>query len=464
MRAPAPTNLRRARALAGLVAAAACEPAPRPPEAPTPPAADQLPASGGPIAGPTPRPRTRAAVRSCPASGKPAPVDLDPRIALGEVAGATWLFGYASEGAVLARLDRAGGLAKLKVPLDAQAGAIDGDAIYLYASRQGDDAPTRWLTVDAGDPDAPQLGAVEALQVGATVDYAAGLGVGAERALVITGHIDARELVVLDRRTRSAVTPPHPLGGGFLPVHTFCDRDRCAVIGVADEGGGPARRLVVIRALADGTREQEQLAPGWIGQPHAAELGDSVIVAWPGDGGLFLRALDRWGRPRGPAVKQAQPDVPPGREALLHADGAVALAIGGGDGWSFAPVAPDATVGKFSKISAARRSFLLGAPLDDGLAWIDVGGDVDYSQLGDSGAWIHSWRSAASAGFVPASGAPPVHHDIAAGGGGGRGGFDPYMLVRPGTASALVVPRGDADGFEQTVLAPLRIPCGRSAN
>jgi len=61
-------------------------------------------------------------------------------------------------------------------------------------------------------------------------------------------------------------------------------------------------------------------------------------------------------------------------------------------------------------------------------------------------------------GFLPTEGAP-TQRDLAAGGDGGRGGFQAFVLMRPGAAAALVVPRDDARNFQQPVFAPLRAPC-----
>lgn len=449
--------MRRSVRLSWLLALAACEPGQRPLESPVAtPAAS--PATQG---GPTPRPRTRPDIRSCAASGGPKPVDLDPRINLGEVAGVTWLFGYAAGDAVLARLGRAGELATTKVPLhNAQAGAIDGDAIWLYAPRESDAIPTRWAAVDVRDPDAPVTGPVEPLQVGARLDYAVSLAVGTRRALVVTGVPDEREMVLLDRATRAAVAPPHAPGKGFLPVASFCDDARCAVVAVTDEGGGPERRLVVIRVLADGAREQEPLAPGWIGLPHAADLGDRVVVAWPDHDGASLRALDRWGRTVGPIEHVPKASYAPS-EALLAADGRAALALGGRDGWTVRPIGPDAALGPPRTIPGTPLHFLLGAPLVDGLAWINVGGDVRYEEIGHSGAMTHAWHSSVVAGFLPDGDAPVTRTEISSSGGPGRGGLDPFLLVRPGAASVLVVPRGDAQTFsaDTATLTPLRTPC-----
>ena len=433
-----------------LLALVACEPAARPSTAPSPPA---------PIAEP-PAPHPRPLVRSCPAAAKPVTSRLDPRIVLGDIDGVTWLFGYAGGEAVLAHLAADDTLATIKVPLhNAQAGAIEGPRIWLYAPKESAEIPTRWTSVDVTDPDRPILGDVVPLTLGARLDYADVLAVGTRRALVITGVPDDRQLVLLDTATRTSVRQPHPLGTGFEPVHASCDVDRCAVIAITDEGGGPERRLVVVRALADATLEVERLAPDWIGQPHAARRGDQILVAWPDRDGVRLRALDHHGRILGPIVpvpwdsKRWIRDV-----TLLHADGDVTLAIGERERWSVATVGPLAALGPLRELPGTGRYFLTGAPLADGLAWINVGGDVTYDEMGP-GVMTHSWRSEVVAGFLPTTGDPPPPQTLASDGGGGRGGFEAHVLTRPGAAAALVVPRGDADNFSAPVFAPLRIPC-----
>lgn len=384
---------------------------------------------------------------------------IDPRLVLGESAGVSWLFGYAAGKAVLVHLGRDGGLALTDVPLhNAQVGAVAGARIWLYAPGESPTVPTRWTAIDVGDPDAPITGPVVPVKLGAKFDHAVMLAVDTRRALVIVGPPDDRELVLLDTTTHAAIAPPHALGAGFEPVHAWCADDRCAVVGITDEGGGPARRLVVIRVRADGTREPEQLAPGWIGQPHAGAQGDRVIVTWQDEDGLAYRALDRWGRPLGPAVPVPWArDRPIRGDTLLHADGAVMLAVGEHRRWSVAALGQGSTIAAFRELPGATGFLLVGAPLGDGLAWVNIDGDVSYDEMGP-GVMTHSWRSQAVAGFLPTTGAP-TRIDVASGGDGGRGGFEPLMLVRPGAAAALVVPRGDASHFHTPVLAPLRAPC-----
>lgn len=450
------------RRLLTLLALAACEPGARPPETPTPSA----PPAPTPPAGPTPRARPHTAVRSCPVAApttnknKPAPIQFDPRINLGDIDGVSWLFGYAAGDAVLAHLAPDSTLATIKVPLhNAQAGAIDGSKIWLYAPKESNDVPTRWTAIDVSDPDRPVTGDVVPLTVGARLDYADALAVGPRRALVITGVPDERELVLLDPATRAAVAPPQTLGKGFEPVHAFCADDRCSVVAIADEGGGPTRRLVVVRVLADGAREQELLAPDWIGQPHAAELADEVIVAWPEREGLKIRALDLWGRPRGPATPVPWDSKKYIRHTnLLASHAGVVLAIGERERWSVTTIGPGAVPGPLREIPASPRYFLVGAPLDDGLAWINLGGDVSYEELG-RGVMTHFWQAEAVGGFLPTTGDPTPPLPVGSGSGGGRGGLEPFVLTRPGAAAALLVPRGDADNFSDPSFTPLRTLC-----
>lgn len=443
-----------------LLLALACEPTSRPPTTPAAPTPSAEPAPG-----PTPHTRTRPFTRTCPVDPKiikPTTVQIDPRIDLGEIDGVRWLFGYSAGDAVLAHLAADGTLAFNKVPLhNAQAGAVEGPRIWLYAPKESADIPTRWTSIDVRDPDRPVTGDVVPLTVNAKLDYAATLAVGTRRALVITGVPDERELVLLDTTTRAPVRPPHPLGKGFEPIHSFCDTDRCAVVAISDEGGGPSRRLVVNRVLADGALEHAQLAPDWIGQPHAATLGDQILVAWPDHDGLKVRALDRWGHPVGPTTsvpwdsnKYIQ------HTALLHGPGGVMLGIGERGRWSVALVGRNAAVSPLHQLPGATRYFLFGAPLDDGLAWVNLGGDVSYDEMGP-GVMTHSWHAEAVGGFFVSTSSAPADppRPLTSGAGGGRGGFDPYMLTRPDAAAALIVPRGDADDFSAPMFALLRARC-----
>jgi len=183
-----------------------------------------------------------------------------------------------------------------------------------------------------------------------------------------------------------------------------------------------------------------------------------VIVSWKDDDGLAVRALDRRGHPLGPAIPVPWDSNRRIRgDTLLHADGAVMLAVGELGRWSVAAFGQDATPGPFRELPGATGFLLVGAPQGEGLAWINVDGDVSYDEMGP-GVMTHFWRSRAVAGFLPASGAP-TQVELASGAGGGRGGFEPLMLVRPGAAAALVVPRDDAADFSTSVLVRLRLPC-----
>jgi len=450
--------MRSARAC--LLLALACEPTSRPSTTPAEPTPSAEPAQG-----PTSHTRTRPFTRTCPVDPKtikPTTVQLDPRIDLGDIDGVRWLFGYSAGDAVLAHLAADGALTITKIPLhNAQAGAIEGPRIWLYAPKESAEIPTRWTSVDVSDPDRPVTSAVVPLTVGAKLDYAATLAVGTQRALVITGVPDERELILLDTATRAAVRPPHLLGKGFEPIHSSCDVDRCAVVAISDEGGGPSRRLVVLRVLADGAHEQEPLAPDWIGQPHAAELGGQILVAWPDHDGFKIRALDLWGRPVGKATpvpwdsnKYIQ------HTALLRGPGGVMLGIGERGRWSVALVGKDATLSALHELPGASRYFLFGAPLDDGLAWVNLGGDVSYDEMGP-GVMTHSWHAEAVTGFlsISSSATPAPPHPLTSDGGGGRGGCEPHILTRPNAAAALIVPRGDADDFSDPLFALLRAPC-----
>jgi hypothetical protein len=409
-----------------------------------------------------PAPGARAAIRSCPVGGEPVHVHFEPRLELGEAGGVTWLYGQSGGDAVLAHLAASGSLVFHPVPLlDAQAGAVDGTRLWLYAPGAAAGVPARWAAVDVTDPERPISGDVAALSLGARSDVAAALAVGARRAVVVVGAPEDRELVLLDTATRTAVGPAHALGAGLEPVHAVCDDDHCAVVATTDAKGGPGRRLVVIRVLADGAREQEALAPDWVGRAAAATRDDQVIVAWPDLTGLKLRALDRGGRPIGPAVP-----VPADRSAwnldsaLLHADGSVMLAIHEHGGWSVAPVGPHILPGPRRALPGADRRELRGAPLDDGLAWINLDG-VLAPAVDEEGAGVmlHSRSALAFGGFLPITDEPNLSIDLGNYGCGGAGGFEAHVLTRPGAAGALLVPRGDAVEANETVFALLRTVC-----
>lgn len=405
-------------------------------------------------------PGTRTALRSCPATGKPRTANFDLQFVIGEAGGVTWLYGYSAGENVLAHLDRDGGLALTPAPLQgAEVGAVAGTRIWLYESGDPPTVATRWASVDVRDPDAPVAGPVVPVKTGAKYDHAAMLAVGEQRAVVIVGMPAERELVLLDPTTNAAIGPPHPLGVRFEPVHAGCAEQRCFVVGITDEGGGPERRLVVIRLLADGTREQQRLAPGWIGEPHAALRGEQVIVSWTDDGGLKLRALDLWGRParRAVAVPLAGQQVLRD-DALLHAGGAVMVAVGERGKWSVAAVGLDAKPDELRELPGAGGHRLVGAPLGEGLAWASVGGNVSYDDIG-GGIMTHSWKSQVVGGFLPAGEGAPLKLELVSDIGDGSGGFQAMMLVRPGGAAVLVIPRGDADRQNQPTLTPLRMPC-----
>lgn len=434
---------RAALALALTLLALACEL-----EAPPDTAPDE------PLTAPSRRPP----IRSCPAQRGPSLVALDPRIALGEVGGVTWLFGQSAGDPVLAHLTAEDTLALTRVPLaDVQVGAIAGTRIWLYAPQQSDVVPPRWISIDVADPDRPTSGEVVRLSTGARPGDAAALAVGDRRALLVTGPRDERELVLLDTATRAALGPPHALGESFEPVHATCAADRCAVLATTTEQVSLTPNLVVLRALADGSLEQELLAPVWMGPPHVVDQGDQVIALWPDEHGLSLRVLDRQGNPRGPAVPvPSDSDRWIRRATLLHAGGAVMLAIGDQDRWSVATVGPHATVGPLRPLPGANLEDLRGAPLDDGLAWLSLGLEVRHGDQ-ESSVMTHAWRAEAVAGFLPISGDPAPAQSVASARGDGRGRFDPFVLVRPGAAAALIVPRGDAD--DAPMLIPLRARC-----
>lgn len=408
-----------------------------------------------------PAPLRRTLVRSCPADARPTSVVFDPRRALGEVGGVTWLFGQAGDDPVLAHLSAEDTLALTKIPLPGvQVGAIEGTRIWLYAPHESGEAPARWLSVDVADPDRPIPGEVVPLTTSARMGDAVALAVSDQRVLLVTGAREARELVLLDTATRAAITPPHALPRMFDPVHTTCEADRCAVIAITVEPTSLTPSLVIVRVLADGALEQEPLAPAWMGSSNVVDQGDQLIALWLDDGGLLLRVLDRTGNPRGPAVPVPWDSNRWIRRAtLLDAGGAVMLAIGEQDRWSVATVGPHATVGPLRPLPGANLEDLRGAPIDDGLAWLGLGLEVRHGDE-ESIMMTHSWRAEAVGGFLPTSGEPAPAQPVASASGDGRGHFESHILVRPGAAAALLVPRDD--NHDATVLTPLRSVCPAS--
>lgn len=415
-----------------------------------------------PIDEPIPGPSPRTQVRSCPTAMTPVPTSFDPRLAVGEAGGVTWLFGqFDNHSPVLAHLAADGTLAAAAVPLAAQAGAIAGASVWLYAPRRSDEVPARWVSVDVGDPEHPVVGAVAPLLVdGVTLTDAAAFAVSERRALLVTGERAARQLILLDPATRAAVAPPHALGEGFDPLHAACTADSCVVVAMTDDETHTHQRLVVLRVLPDGSSEREPLAPVWAGRPHAADLGDRVIVSWPDEHDLNLHVLDRQGRSVGPTVPVPwDSDHWNRKTALLRAGGAVMLAIAETDDrWSVAPVGPHGTIGPRRRIPGADLQNLVGVPMDDGLVWLGFGGEVSHNEFGSS-VLTQTWRAEVTGGFLPISGDPAPLRQFVRGDGDGDGRFEPHILVRPGAAAALIVPRGDADHDSDPVLVPLRAAC-----
>lgn len=405
--------------------------------------------------------RARAPVRSCPASEPPRELPaIDPRVDIGVAGGASWLFGYQDYEAALIRLGPAGELQTTRVPLqNAHAAAIAGDRIFLYAMRDGPETPARWMAVDVADPDAPRTGAIVPLGLTAKSTYATVFAVGRRRAVVVYWQTEAQELATLDTATGAVVGTPAPLEKDMQPVKAFCADDRCAVVAIRDEGGGPSRRLVVIRADTDGAIADEQVAPGWIGRVEVVEGPDRVFVQWDEQNGPRVRALDRAGRPLGLA---AGVSIGPSRRvhagAVIVGLGPPVLGIAEKDRWSIAALAPNGRHGRARVLDGAVHYFLIGATLDDGLAWASIAGEVSYDEIGQ-GTFTHSWRTKITAGFAGADGSAS-HADIMREFGEGRGGYGVWVLVRSGRAAVLAVPEGDARQFGgKSRLFPLRVPC-----
>lgn len=402
------------------------------------------------------RPAPRPVVRSCPATATPVAVDLDPRVALGEHGGVTWLYGLSAGQPVLAHLGADDRLALTPVPLPhAETGAIADGRIWLYASSPS----PRWLSVDITDPERPVPGAVDPVTLDASVPHPVKLTVGRSRALALLGAFDQLELVLLDTATRTNVAPAHALAPTFRPHYTSCSGDDCSIVAVDHAPGAePARQIVVLRVAPDGTREQEQLASEWRGEPRVARHGDQILVAWLAAGGVRLRALDRSGHPLAPSVPVPWDSKRPIHDLrLFQADGAVVLAVAEDDRWSVAPVGPHGNPGPLRALTGATLRSLYAAPLGDGLAWINVGDDFDPAEVG-AGVLTSALQAEVLGGFLPTTGdATPPRSLAGACVGGPR--LEPHLLTRPGAAAALIVPRGHSDDFAGPTLALLRATC-----
>lgn len=396
----------------------------------------------------------RADVPSCPATAGPVDLDFGPRLDVGLAGGVTWLYGSAGRTGALAHLGPTGELVLTPTPFAADLVAVEGSRLWLYIGGKIDPVvPARWAAVDVGDPAAPVVGPVLPLQFRVQHDYPEALAVGRRRALLVTGQRAAPELVVLDTATRTAVAPAVVAGKDFEAALATCDDEHCAVIAVHWEGEPSERRLVVVRAGPDGALEREHLAPGWSATPHAVFVEGGVLVAWNSHAGPRLRALDRRGRPVGPAVAP-----PPGptyvREALLVSDGAPLLGLATKERWFVASVGPGAALGPLRELPGAEQYWLFGAPQGDGLAWAGIREHVDYSD------GLHFWQSHVIGGFLPAAGRPAQPPTtLASDGGDGRGGFHVHMLARPGMAAAVVAPHGDAGSAARVRMFALRTPC-----
>lgn len=410
------------------------------------------------------RPAARPVVRSCPTVTRPGPVGFDPRVALGDHDGITWLFGHAGGEPVLAHLGADDRLALTPVPLaDVTAGTIAGGHIWLASATPS----ARWLAVDIRDPERPVAGAIVPVTTGARDDAPFALAVGARRALALLGPRGALDLVLVDTATWTPVAAPQPLDLTFRPLHSFCGADNCSVLGVDHEPElEPPNGIVVLRTLPDGTRERERVGADWIGDPAVARHGEQRLVAWPTRDGVRVRALDGDGHPLAPAVPVPWDSKRELRELrLFHAGGAVVLALAEEDRWSVAPVGPHGNPGPLRALPGATRHSLFAAPLADGLAWINLGEDVLADDPGESLVMIRSWRVDAVGGFLPNEVArgvvdePTPATPLAVVEGGGRGRLEAHVLTRPGAAAALIVPRDDATRVFEPSFALVRASC-----
>lgn len=362
---------------------------------------------------------------------------------VGVVGGVTWLFGHQQGRPRLLHLDREGGLAATEVPLaDAELGAASGAEIWLYAPGRGAELPARWLAVDVAEVDAPAPGPVEALALEGP-SWATAFAVGSERALLVLGSPEAARLVVLDRRTRAPVGPPRSLPVGMVPQRAFCGARRCGLVAIRDEGGGPARRLVLLATDGVGEAVETPLAPGWIGAVAVDAAGDRVVVAWDDHEGVKARVVAReelapgeiLGAPRG---ARARPGL-----ALLPGPAGPRLALARSRDWWSAPVEGR---GLGAPLAIGGRGALLGAALADGVVWLDIDARVELV------SGMHLADTTLAAGFTPASGEPSRRTLLSA-----PEEVAVHLLTRPGRAAALVVPEGGAGSGPR--LYPLRGPC-----
>jgi hypothetical protein len=394
-----------------------------------------------PSADPPPAPAPPPVVRSCPATAPPHPVEFQPRHLLGEHDGVTWASGDTPHGPALAHLGP-DGLALTPVRFDVQAGALADGHVWLYGA-------ARWLAVDVRDPARPVPGAVVELPVAA--DPPRAFAVGAGRALALLGHEPPFRRVLLDAATGAEVAPAVPLSAAFRPVRGFCGADGCAVVGLDRVDDELTHHLVVLRVRPDGAHEQEPLADDFTHQVQAARHGEHLLVAWLGEHGPRLRALDGAGRPLAASVPVPWDSSREIRQThLFHAGDAVALAVGDTDGWSVALVGPHGNPGPLRPLPGATRPHLAAAPLADGLAWTAVGDDVERDQPG-AGVLLDDGQTEVLAGFLPTADAPPPPTRFTADLDGDRA---PFLLVRPAAAAALVPARADA-----ATLLPLRATC-----
>lgn len=369
---------------------------------------------------------SEAPTPSCPAAASEREVGVHPHFEVGVAGGVTWLYGHQRERPLLLHLDRRGDLAMTEAPLaDAERGAVFGAQLWLYAPGRGD-LPARWSSVDVTEADAPAPGPVETLAL-AGPSSAAAFAVGSERALLVLRSVEVTSMVVVDRTTRAPVGAPQPLPAGMVPLGAVCDARRCGVVAIRDEGGGPERRLVLV--TTDGVREpaETQLAPGWIGAVKLDTTGERVVVAWEDLGRVHVRVVARAGLIPGEIVTVPGDARARSGVALLRGPSSTHLAAARSGDWWSAPIGEGGSLGGSRGVGGP--GVLLGAPLSDGLVWLDIDARVELV------SGMHLADTSIVAGFAPWQGAPTQGSLLSA-----ADELQVHLLTGPGRAAVLVVP------------------------
>jgi hypothetical protein len=215
---------------------------------------------------------------------------------------------------------------------------------------------------------------------------------------------------------------------------------------------------VVLRVGPDGAFQEEQLASGWAVGVQAGASRDELVLSWGEQGGWKIRALDRQGRPVGPAASVAWDNrsAPVLRHRLFDTGAGLLLALEGeGQRVWVAPVGRGASLGAFREIRDAGRDFS-AVSVDGGLAWTAVA----YDFPGDHSFGPHpgSWHAKVRAGFLPMPAGPATGTELLEEGGIGHTGVDARLLSRPHAAAVLIVPTSGGYASGTPRLSPLRLP------